>query len=83
MPHGLTRAMVRTPDLGQMGRGVDSEILISRSGERGERGRHLSSPPFVLAARAMLLAGFENPSPENAGKPIFVRLGRAGNRMRE
>ena len=65
-----------------MGRGVDSEILISRSGERGERGRHLSSPYFVLAARATLLAGFENPSPENAGEPILVRLGRPGNRMR-
>ena len=68
--------MVRAADLGQMGRGGDIDLAISRSGERGAHGRRFPLPHFVRERRDALLAGFEISAPVRAHPGFPVRLVR-------
>ena len=47
---------------GRWGGGIDRDCAISRSGERGARGRCSRRPHFAVWRRAALLAGFEIPA---------------------
>jgi hypothetical protein len=78
-----TRAMVRAADLGQMGRGVDTHFAVSRSGERGARGKHFRLPYFASERRAALRAEFEISGREIAPLAVLVRLARAENPVRQ
>jgi hypothetical protein len=72
-----TQYAVRRTDVGQMGRGVDGGLAISRSGEQGVRGMALPLPCRGVERRSAFLAGFEIPAPEVPPAPVLVRSARA------
>jgi hypothetical protein len=74
---------VRAADLGQMGRGVDIDLAISRSGERGAHGRRFPLPHFVGERRDALRAGFGIPVPLRACPGFSVPLVRPRSPVRQ